>query len=77
MLGFAEFFRTASPPDLERAKTYYLRAARRGRTKGMLGYVKTAYELDQPFAAAGMVLMAVITLPILMLFLGSRRHAGF
>jgi tetratricopeptide (TPR) repeat protein len=77
MLGFAEYYRTASPANLELARTYYLRAAKRGRTKGMLGYVETAYELDQPLAAAGMVLMAVIAMPFLMLFLRSRRHAGF
>ena len=77
MLGFAEYYRTASPADLEWAKAYYLRAAKRGRTKGMLGYVETAYELDQPLAAAGMVLMAVLAMPFLMLLLGSRRHAEF
>jgi TPR repeat protein len=77
MLGYAEYYRTALPADLELAKAYYMRAAKRGRTKGMLGYIETSYELDQPLAAAGMVLMAVIAMPFLMLFLGRRRHADF
>ena len=77
LLGFAEYYRTASPPDLEMAKAYYLRAAKRGRTKGMLGYVEVAYELDQPLSAAAMVFMALVATPFLKLILGQRRHVRF
>ena len=77
LLGFAEYYRTCAPPNLEQAKAYYLRAAKRGRTKGMAGYVEVAYQLNQPLAAAGMVLLALVTTPVLALALGSRRHVGF
>jgi hypothetical protein len=77
LLGFAQFHRTASPPDLERAKAYFLRAALRCRTQGMRGYVEVAYELGQPYRAWAMVLIGLIATPFLALVLGARRHAGF
>lgn len=77
LLGFAHYHRTSEPPDLETAKAYFLRAALRGNTQGMRGYVEVAYELDQPFSAAAMVLMAVVATPLLALVLGERRHLGF
>ena len=77
LLGFADFYRTASPPDLERAKLYFLRAALRGRTQGMRGYVEVAFALGQPFSAAAMTSIAVVATPLLALVLGKRRHAGF
>lgn len=77
MLGFAEFHRTALPPDLEQAKMYFRRAALRGRTQGMRGYVEVAFVLDQPFSAAAMTFIAVVATPFLALVLGERRHAGF
>lgn len=77
MLGFAEFYRTASPPDLEQAKTYLRRAALRGRMLGMRGYVEVASALDQPFSAIGMTVIAVVAAPSLALVLGERRHADF
>lgn len=76
-LGFAEYYRTASPPDLEQAKRYFLRAALRGRTQGMRGYVEVAYELDQPYSGAAMTLAGLVATPLLALVLGERRHAGF
>ena len=77
LLGFAQFYRTASPPELERAKAYFLRAALRGRTQGIRGYVEVAYELDQPCSGAAMTLIGLIATPLLALVLGERRHAGF
>lgn len=77
MLGFAEFYRSSSPPDLRRAKIYFRRAALRGRTQGMHGYVEIAYALEQPFSAVAMVIMAMISAPFLALFLGERRHSCF
>ncbi|MEI2430691.1 hypothetical protein RDV84_15410 [Lysobacter yananisis] len=77
LLGFAEYYRTASPPDLGRAKAYFLRAALRGRTQGIRGYGEVAYELDQPFSGAAMALIGLVATPLLALILGERRHAGF
>ena len=76
-LGFAQYYRTASPPDLEKAKGYYLRAALRGRTQGMRGYGEAAYDLDQPLLAASTALLGLLAMPFLALFLGKRRHDGF
>ena len=47
-LGFAQYYRTASPPDLEKAKAHFFHAAISGRTKGMRGFGETALELGQP-----------------------------
>lgn len=77
MLGFAEFYRTASPPDLKQAKMYFRRAALRGRTQGMLGYVEVAFELDQAFSAYAMTLLSLAVTPFLALILRERRHDGF
>ena len=77
LLGLAQYHRTAEPPDLEAAKTYFLRAALRGRTQGMRGYVEVAYELDRPYDAAVMVLAALVATPFLALMMGERRHMGF
>lgn len=77
LLGFARYHRTSAPPDLETAKAYFLRAALRGRTQGMRGYVEVAYELDQPYSGAAMALIGLIATPLLALVLGERRHAGF
>jgi tetratricopeptide (TPR) repeat protein len=77
LLGFAQFHRTASPPDLERAKAYFRRAALRCRTQGMRGYVEIAYELGQPYRAWAMVSFGLIATPFLALVLGARRHSGF
>lgn len=77
MLGFAEYYRTASPPDLNRAKLYFRRAALRGRMQGMRGYVEVAFALDQPFSAAAMTFIAVVATPFLALAMGERRHADF
>ena len=76
-IGFAQYYRTASPPDLERTKAYFLRAARRGRTQGMRGYVESAFELRQPYSAAAMVLIGLVATPFLALVLGESRHDGF
>ena len=76
-LGLAQYYRTASPPDLERAKDYYLHAAKRGRTEGMRGYSESAYALDQPYSAFAMALLGLAATPFLALFLGERRHATF
>lgn len=76
-LGLAKFYRTASPPNLECAKAYYLHAARHGRTRGMRGYFEVAYDLNQPFLAIAMVLFGLVTTPFLVLFIGNRRHSGF
>jgi len=77
LLAFAHYYRTAEPPDLSRAKAYFLRAALKGRTQGIRGYVEVAYELDQPYAAAAMVLIGLLATPVLALMFGTRRHAGF
>jgi len=77
MLGFAEFYRTASPPDLEKARMYFLRAALRGRMQGMRGYVEVSFALDNPFSAIAMTFIAVVATPFLSLFLGERRYDDF
>ena len=76
-LGLAEIHRTATPPDLNLAKDYFWRAAVRGLTQGMRGYVETAMALEQPYRAAGMTLLAVLATPVLALVSGNRRHRGF
>ena len=76
-LGFAQYYRTASPPDLAKAKAHFLNAAMRGRTGGMRGYGETAYELGQPFSAVAMAILGLVAMPLLALFLGERRHASF
>lgn len=77
LLGYAQYFRTGSPPDLVQAKEFYLRAALRGRTQGIRGYAEMAYELNQPIAAASMAVLGLLATPFLALFLGERRHMGF
>lgn len=77
LLGFAQYHRTSSPPDLRAAKTYFLRAALRGRTQGIRGYVEVAYELDQPYSGAAMTLVGIMLSPVLALALGERRHSSF
>lgn len=77
ILGLAEYHRTATPPDLETAKAYYLRAALSGRMPGVSGYVEVAYELDQPYSAVAMTIAALLAAPFLALILGQRRHQGF
>lgn len=76
-LGLAQFYRTASPPDLKKAKKYYLRAALHGRVNAVRGCVDIAYELDQPYLAVAMVLFGLITAPFYALVLGERRHSSF
>lgn len=77
LLGFAHYYRTASPPDIPKAKRYFLRAALRGRTQGMRGYAEVAYEQNHFFSCVAMILAATIATPLLALMLGERRHAGF
>lgn len=73
-LGLAKYYRTASPPDLQRAKSFYLHAAVRGRMKGVRGYSETAYELNQPWLALAMALLGLAALPFIALIIGERRH---
>lgn len=77
LLGLAQYHRTSVPPDLETAKTYFMRAALRGRTQAIRGYAEVAYSLDQPFSAFAMTLFGVVATPFFMLALGERRHDGF
>lgn len=77
LLGFAQYHRTSVPPDLETAKAYFLRAALRGRSCGIRGYVEVAFELDQPGAAVVMTLGGLVATPLLALVLGERRHDDF
>ncbi len=77
LLGLAEYFRTASPPDLQMAKSYYLRAALRGRTQGMIGYGEVASELGEGWSALCMAIYAFLATPFLIITIGKRRHAKF
>ncbi|KRA16382.1 hypothetical protein [Lysobacter sp. Root604] len=77
LLGYAQYHRTSTPPNLEMAKAYFMRAALRGRTRGMRGYAEVAQELDQPYSAAAMALIGLVATPCLALVLGERRHADF
>ena len=77
LLGFAQYHRASVPPDLETAKAYFLRAALRGRIRGIRGYAEVAYELGQPYSGMAMGLIGLVATPLLALVLGDRRHADF
>jgi tetratricopeptide (TPR) repeat protein len=76
-LGFAEYFRRKESPDLKVARSYYLRAAARGRTLGIRGYVEVSMETGKTFSAIFAVLLGLLATPFLALVLGERRHSGF
>ncbi len=73
-VGLAECLMRASPPQTRMAHRYFFRAAVRGSTDGMRGYVDTAYALDRPFSAVAMILCAVITAPVFAVRRLWRRH---
>ena len=76
-LGFAEYYRRKESPDLDAARSYYFRAAARGRTEGFRGYVEVSMESGRMFSAIFMVLAGLLATPLFALVLGERRHASF
>lgn len=77
LLGFAEYYRRKSPPDPSTARSYFKRAALRGRAQGIRGYVEVSMEQGKPGSAMLMVLFGLVMLPVHAAVLRDRRHAEF
>lgn len=76
-LGFAYIFMRKSPPDYSLAKSFFLKAALRGRVQGFLGYSFAARKLGQYFRAIIIDLCRVIFSPFIFLFIGKKMIKGF
>lgn len=76
-LGFAYLYMRKNPPDYVLAKSFFLKAAFRGRIQGFLGYSYAARKLGQHFRALANDICRVISSPFVFLFIGKKMIKVF
>ncbi|MFY2763926.1 hypothetical protein [Arenimonas sp. MALMAid1274] len=74
LLGFARYYESKVPPDIDAARSYYFRAAMKGRSRGIRRYVELSMDNGKPFQAIAMLMAGLMATPVLALVLGQRRH---
>lgn len=76
-LGWAEFYRIGSNPDLKASRSYYLKAAMRGRFQGFFGVANTSRLLGQPIRAAFVDLLRISLGWFISILIGRRARERF
>lgn len=77
LLGFAQWFEDSDPPQMERAKSYFVRAALRGRFAGFFGYSRVSRAAGQPLRALAMDALRIFCGPLIALAIGKRAQFKF
>lgn len=77
LLGFGAYFEEVVPMDGERAKSYFMKAALRGRFSGFFGYSRVARAIGQPIRAFMMDCLRIATGPWIALAIGTRARFPF
>lgn len=77
LLGFAQWFEESDPVDSRMAKSYYVKAALRGRFAGFFGYSRVARAAGQPLRALAMDVVRILCGPLLALAIGTRARFQF
>lgn len=77
LLGYGQYFEEVLPPDAEKAKSHFLRAALRGRFAGFFGYSRVARASGQHGRAFLMDCARILSGPIIALAIGVRAQYRF
>jgi TPR repeat protein len=77
LLGFAQYSEESVPMDASKAKSYYLRAALKGRFSGFFGYSRMSRKMGQPVRAALVDALRIIAGPLIALAIGARARYQF
>lgn len=77
LLGFAQWFEESDPPDYGMAKSYYAKAALRGRFVGFFGYSRVARVVGQPLRALAVDVLRILSGPFIALAIGARARFQF
>jgi len=77
LLGFAQWFEESNPPDYGVAKSYYAKAALRGRFAGFFGYSRVARAAAQPLRALAVDIARILSGPLIALAIGTRARFQF
>lgn len=77
LLGFGLYHEAHIPEGASAAKSYFVKAALRGRFAGFFGYSRVARSIDQNFRALGMDCMRIVSGPFIALAIGVRARYQF
>lgn len=77
LLGFAQWFEESDPGDSRKSKSFYLKAALRGRFSGFFGYSRVARAAGQPWRALAMDVARIVCGPFIALAIGKRARFSF
>lgn len=77
LLGFAQWSEESDPADYKMAKSYYVKAALRGRFAGFFGYSRVARAAGQPLRALAMDVVRILCGPLIALAIGTRARFPF
>ncbi|WP_125361619.1 hypothetical protein [Stenotrophomonas sp. 278] len=77
LLGFGHYFEDHLPKEASNAKSYFMKAALRGRFDGFFGYSRVARKLGQTFRAFLMDCCRVVSGPFIALAIGVRAQFKF
>jgi TPR repeat protein len=77
LLGFAQWHEESDPMDLSLAKSYYVKAALKGRFAGFFGYSRVARVAGQPCRALWMDVLRIVCGPLIALAIGARAQFKF
>lgn len=77
LLGFAQWFEESDSPDYGMAKSYYAKAALRGRFVGFFGYSRVARVVGQPLRALAVDVLRILSGPFIALAIGARARFQF
>lgn len=77
LLGFAWYYRTKPSPDFLFARSYYRRAAVRGRRAGIAGFMEVSIMLDHYGMAMLAGLAGLFAMPLMILVHGPRARFQF
>lgn len=77
LLGCAQWFEESDSQDLRRAKSYYVKAALRGRFAGFFGYSRVARAAGEPLRALAMDVARILCGPLIALAIGTRARFQF
>ena len=76
-LGFAEYYKTKKDPDYALSRTYFKRAALRGRFRGFFGYSECSRLMGQPVNALAVDVLRVMTGWMFYLVAGGKTKEQF
>ncbi|WP_367345824.1 hypothetical protein [Stenotrophomonas bentonitica] len=77
LLGYGYYFEELVPADTDQAKSYFLRAALRGRFAGFFGYARAARASGQHGRALMMDCARIVSGPFIALAIGARATFQF